>query len=1054
MSQNDPITDPTQRGIIAWFARNSVAANLLMVAIILLGLYSASTIRKQMFPLAETTWLNVSVMYRGAAPQEVEETITLKLEEALAQVQGLERVITRSNRGGATADLKVLDSFDPREVMEDVKSSIDAINSFPDGMERPVVRESKPRQEVMYIAVAADLPLKVLKQLGEEIHDEIRALPEVNISEYYSGSNYEISIEIDPNKLREYQLTLQNVASSVSQFSVSRSAGELRTEESIISVRVEDQAYVGAEFESIPIKINRDGSTIYLSDIATVKDGFEEGIQYFKLDGKNLLTIFIGASKDQSITEIAEIVHSYIDQRQASLPQGVTLDSWVDMTYYLNGRLNMMLSNMFYGGILVFIILSLFLRMQLAFWVMLGLPISFLGALAMMPLSMVDVTINVASLFAFILVLGVVVDDAIIIGENVYSEIEKHGQNISTVIRGAQRVAVPATFGVLTTIAAFLPMALESGPNAAFPHAIGYVVIFCLLFSLVESKLILPAHLAHMKPEKTDGRNPLVLIRRWVDKQLTHFIETRYRSFLERALVYRYTVFTIFTMVIMMTVALFASGNMKMVNMPNIPHDYVSITLEMNNESTEDNTLQSALKLEKMIQQVDAEIEKEFGTPIIERIYLEVTGRTNARVQAKLVDPEFRPMSSFELSARWRKVMPTLTGVKRLNIKDRLFSGGRNNGDLSFLLKSRDEAQLRAATEDFSIAMGEFSGVYDVSDSEEDSVKEARFTLKPLGQSLGLTTSALASQASFSLFGIEAQRIVRDRQEIRVMLRYPESKRDNLSALNEVIITAPNGAQLLLTEVANIELVESRQQIYREDGNRAVTVWASVNFDETQPIKVANHMRDTIIAELEARYPKVTIVESGSLKDERSDRLAQILGIFVILLPIYVLLALPLRSYTQPLMIMSVIPFGIVGAVIGHLVLGMTMSRMSTFGVFAVVGVVVNDSLVMVSFVNQMRKEGMAIVEAALLAGQRRFRAIVLTSLTTFFGLIPIIFESSLQAKIVIPMAVSLAFGVLFATVVTLILVPSLYVIMEDARRGFSRLRNKLSSGRETSESI
>lgn len=1031
----------TSTGVIAWFARNPVAANLLMITLILAGLVSAFTIRKQMFPQVESTWLTVNIPYRGAAPQEVEEAITIKLEEALSSVQGIERIITYSNRGGANARIKVLDSYDPLEVLDEVKTSIDSISSFPDGMERPVVTHQRFRQEVMYISLSGDLQMKTLKDLGERIHDEIRSLPGVNISEYYSGRPYEIAVEVDRAKLREYNLTFAQVAQAIRDFSITRSAGEIRADEGFLSVRVEAQAYVGAEYEQIPVKILADGSQIRIGDIATVRDGFEEGVHYNKLDGENAVVFFVGASNDQSITDVAATLDKYLTERQTTLPQGVRLEPWVDLTYYLNGRLNMMLSNMFYGGILVFIVLSLFLRMRLAFWVMMGLPVSFLGALAFLPVSWIDVTINVASLFAFIMVLGVVVDDAIIIGESAYTEIEEKGQHIDNVIRGAKRVATPATFGVLTTMAAFMPMAMESGPNSAIPNAIGFVVVLCLLFSLVESKWILPAHLAYMHPENPHSKNRLTRTRLWVDRSLDSFVQKRYLPFMVRALRYRYTVVTIFIALLAITVTLFASGNVRFNGMPKVPHDFSMIDIEMNPTAPEQAVLESVLAIQSMIGKVSQEITDEFGGPMVEKVLVDVKSRTTASIQAKLVDPELRPMSTFDLSARWRENMPDLPGLKRLTIVDELFGGGTNDGDLSFRLLSKNETQLKAAAKELKHHLGEFKGVYEVNDSEQEAVQEVQFKLNPLAFSMGFTLADVANQAAFSLYGLEAQRIVRDRQEIRVMVRYPKNQRDHLDSVGEVLLTAPSGAEVMLQEVADINFAESTDQIYREDGDRAITVWASVNSEETQSLKVANFLKNDIFPQMAVSYPQVKFEEAGKLKDERDDLASQIRNILLILIPIYVLLALPLKSYTQPLMIMSVIPFGILGAIFGHVILGMDLSMMSVFGIFAVVGVVVNDSLVLVDFVNHAKAGGAPLKDAVMQAGQRRFRAILLTSLTTFIGLMPIISESSLQAKIVIPMAVSLAFGVLFATVVTLILVPCLYLVATDIKWSLKRSR-------------
>ncbi|MDO3381892.1 efflux RND transporter permease subunit [Gilvimarinus algae] len=1032
--------DDTRKGIIAWFARNSVAANLLMVVIVLVGLYSALTLQKQMFPQIEINWININITYRGAAPQDVEEAITVKLEEALASVQGIKRLITRSNRGSASASIEVMDEYDAQEVLDEVKTAVDSISSFPDGMERPRVSRVKYRQEVMYVSLYGDLNNFDLKRMGEEIYSELRSLPDISIVDYYSGSNYEIAIEVSRDKLYEYGLTFEGIAQAVRNWSTNQSAGQIRAQDGFISVRVENQAYIGEEFERLPLRTLEDGTTILLGDVASVNDGFEEGINYTKLNGHNAVTFFVGATKDQSITDVSQTVKDYIAERNQSLPAGVHLAPWVDLTYYLNGRLNMMLSNMFWGGLLVFGILALFLRIKLAMWVMLGLPVSFLGAMMLLPMSWVDVTINVGSLFAFIMVLGVVVDDAIVIGESVHSEIEEKGQSIDNVIRGAQKVATPATFGVLTTCAAFMPMVLESGPNSAFPHAIGYVVVLCLLFSLVESKLILPAHLAHMKPVSPNSKGRIDRLQTAIGNRLQRFIDNQYTPGLQWALNYRYVIMALFTAAILITVGMFAAGFLKFVGTPKVPHDFAVVDIEMNASTPEQDTLKALLAIESMINAVESDIQNEFDRPMIEKLFVSMQSRTEAEIQAKLVDPEQRPMDTFDLSARWREKMPEISGLKSLSVIDSVqMSDGTNDGDVSFRVIGTDLGQLRQAAADIREAMGKMDGVYEIQDSEQQGVKEARFSLKPVAYSLGLTTADVANQASASLYGIEAQRIVRDSEEIRVMVRYPETERNVLGAVDEVLINTPTGGKVPLKEVADITLVDGVNQIYREDGNRTITVWATLDFAKTQPLTVAGALEDTVFKDIEQRYPQVSLEESGNLKEERETFTSFFVNILLILIMIYVLLALPLRSYTQPLMIMSVIPFGIIGAIWGHVIMGYDFSSLSLFGIFAAIGVVVNDSLVLVDFVNGARERGETLHNAVIQAGRRRFRAVILTSLTTFIGLLPIMFESSLQAKIVIPMAVSLAFGVLFATFVTLLLVPCLYLVMHDFGYGMRK---------------
>ncbi|QBF81372.1 efflux RND transporter permease subunit [Shewanella maritima] len=1042
--------EDTNKGLIAWFARNSVAANLLMIIILLGGLLTASTIRKQFFPAVDINWIEFSAQYPGTAPQEVEEGITIKIEQALESVQGLKRVITYSNRNFASGYFQIEDDYDPQVVLDEVKSEIDSISTFPGGMESPKVERIKIRQEVMYLSLYGDLTQRQLKDLGETIHNEIMQLPGVNISDYYSGLGYEISVEVSKDRLREFDLTFNDVANAVRGYSRNMSAGQIKAENGYINLRVQNQAYVGYEFEDLPLLTLEDGTTLLVGDVATVHDGFEEGIQYSKFDGMNSVTFFVGASKNQSITDVASVMHKYINKKQTELPQGVTLEPWVDMTYYLDGRLQLMLDSMKSGAVLVFLMLALFLRVRLAFWVMMGLPVCFLGTILFMPMGFLDITVNVISLFAFILVLGIVVDDAIVMGESAHSECQERGQNIDSVIRGVKRVAIPATFGVLTTIAAFLPITLDDGPSSAFGRAIGGVVILCLLFSLVESKLILPSHLAHMKKPKAvkpGSKNPLDWLRNGVnfvqgniDSGLKWFIANVYRPSLVLATKYRYAIIMLFVSFILVCAGLYQGGLVRFIGQPKIPHDFPRVTVEMNVDASESATLEAALAIEAALYKVDRDLEKQYGQNMISQMQVDLRGRTRAEIMTKLVDPEIRPLNTFEVAELWRQAIPQIPGVKSFNIQDSLFGGGRDDGDISFRLEGNNEQQLIAASLALKEKLNTLKGVSDVNDSRQSSTKEVQFYLKPLAHSLGLTLANIAGQVGNSFYGLEAQRIIRNGEEIKVMLRYPEEQRNSIALVQDVIIKTNQGAELPLSEVAEIAVVQGVNSIRRENGNRTINVWATVDSEQAEPFKLAQDIRDNFIPELLAKYPTVQSEVSGSIQEQLDSANTQMRDFVVSMLVIYSLLAIPLRSYIQPFMIMSVIPFGIIGSMLGHIILGIDLSALSVFGIIAAAGVVVNDSLVMVDYINNSRKQGVPMQQAVLDAGCRRFRAILLTSLTTFIGLVPIMTETSMQAQMVIPMAVSLAFGVLFATVVTLCLIPCLYLAIEDMKAMVAKL--------------
>ena len=747
-------------------------------------------------------------------------------------------------------------------------------------------------------------------------------------------------------------------------------------------------------------------------------------------------------------------INNYVDKKADVLPEGVKLETWVDMTYYLEGRLNMMVDNMKSGAILVFLMLALFLRVRLAFWVMMGLPVCFLGTLLMMPLEFVNVTINVISLFAFILVLGIVVDDAIVMGESAHDEIEEHGHSTDNVIRGVKRVAMPATFGVLTTIAVFLPFLFGEGPSSAFGRAIGSVVILCLIFSLIESKLILPAHLVKMKIKEFNPKNPIDRLRLWIDVKLKGFIENSYRPALAVFVEYRYAVLMFFISLMLLSAGLFGGGFVRFVGQPKIPHDFPRVTVEMNVDASEKATLETLLNIQGVINKIDKDIEAKYGNSMISDMQVDLRSRTRGQLMVKLVVPEQRPINTFELADMWRLAIPNYPGVKSLTIGDNLFGGGRDDGDIAFRLESQNDADLLSAARALKEKLNSLKGIGDVNDSRQTSAKEVQFELKPLAYSLGLTLSDIASQVSYSFYGLEAQRILRDSEEVKVMVRYPLEQRSSVGHVDDVLIQAPNGAELPLSELAVITLQEGVTRIRRENGNRTINVWASVDAEQVEPFKVAKDIRDNFIPKLLKQFPQVQSEVSGSIQEEMESADNQMRDFVISMMVIFSLLAIPLKSYSQAVMIMTVIPFGIIGSVFGHFILGMDLSALSVMGILAAAGVVVNDSLVMVDFVNKARKRGERLKDAVMHAGTKRFRAIMLTSITTFIGLVPIIFfEVSAQAQIVIPMAVSLSFGVLFATIVTLVLIPCLYLIIEDLK-GLVRRKKKVKALEQTGNEV
>ncbi|MEC8328202.1 MAG: efflux RND transporter permease subunit [Pseudomonadota bacterium] len=1027
-----------QTGLIAFFANNSVAANLMMFFIILMGIVSYATIQRQMFPSIEINYITVNANYPGASPQEIEEGILIKIEESIKDITEIEKSISRAFRNGGSVTLEIDPDKNLAEVLDKVKLRVDGIATFPAGMEPVTVSQIEFQQDVINMALVGDLPLTQLKPIARQVETELLQLKNVSLVNL-STPDDEIAVEIQPDQLRKYNLTLSQVSDAIRRYSANISAGQLKTDSGIISVRVENQFYKGDEFRQIPVKVGNNGAKVLLGDIAEIKDQFVEGERYFQMSGANAISLSVKATKDQNMIPVAESVNRYIEERNKTLPPGVQLESIVDMTYYLNARLDMMLKNLFQGAILVALMLTLFLRFKLALWVMVGLPVCFLGAMMMMP--MVGVSINIVSLFAFIMVLGIVVDDAIVIGESAYSEIERSGPGVTSVVRGAQRVATPATFGVLTTIAVFAPFTLSSGPESAFFVSIAAVSILCLIFSLIESKLILPAHLAHthFSEVKTDG------FRAKFNKRFFGFVNGPYQRFVIKCVEWRYAVFAVFVALLMISVGLLAGNYVRVVPTPKVPHDFPTIRIEMNDNVSDMQTISALQTIEAVITQIDKETQANTGQTMIRDMLVFNQGRTEGQLVVPLVDEELRPYNTFELSRRWREALPEIPGLKSINIQDDV-NGGGNDGEFGYLLFGPDIDTLNAAGRQFIAMLQQQKGLFDISSTIDPASKEVQISLKPVAYDLGLNLANIANQVGASFYGGEAQRVIRNGEEVRVMVRYPKLTREAYSSLKYTVITTPSGKEVMLGDVVDLVEKPGISYIRREGGYRSVYIWGAIDEEVVEPDAVVKSVKDELLPQLKEQFPTVKSELGGSIEEQQAQaneqKLFFVAGMFIV----YILLAVPLKSYFQPLIIMSVIPFSMVGAIWGHFSFGLDISLMSTFGLIAAAGVVINDSLVMTDFVNQMRAQGASIKEAVTKAGCARFRAITLTSITTFVGVLPIMFETSLQARFVIPMAVALGFSVLFATLVTLVLVPCMYLILQDLGNGFIWLWNKTTS--------
>jgi multidrug efflux pump subunit AcrB len=1035
-----------EKGIIAWFAANHVAANLLMLFIIVAGLISVATIRKETQPEFELNMIQVQVPYLGAAPEEVEEGVVVKIEEAIQDVEGIKRVRARANEGFGQVTVEVETEADIDQVLNEIKIRVDAIATFPALTEKPVIYKQEANQPVILLTIHGDLDARMRKVLAHEVRDDLLKMPQIDQVIFFGDRPYEISIEVSEQTLREYGLTMSEISQAIRNSSIDLPGGTIRSEGGDILLRTKGQVYTGSEFGQLVLRTYPDGTRLTLDDIATIDDGFVETDGWGRFDGHASATIQVVAGGNQNELDISRAVKTYLEDKRQTLPPGIAIDTWVELPHYLEGRLKMMNENMIMGAILVFLVLSLFLRMKVAFWVMVGLPIAFLGCLWLMPYA--DITINMLSIFGFIIVLGIVVDDAIIIGESIYTTIRAEGHNLDTVIQGAHKVAMPATFGVLTTIAAFTPMLFVSGPAGAFFKAMGVVVIFCLVFSLVESKLILPAHLVHARipaVDEDDLFNPqrkigfferiprfFLKIQRHVQHGLHSMIYDYYKPLLEKAIANRGVTLSIFLAVLIVTLGMMAAGIARVNMFPELPSDFIQVNMQMQSGTAPQVRNDAAARIERALLDMNGEYVQENpdSLPMIRHIGVFTSGETAVTMFVELPMDEDRPFSSGEVGDMWRERVGEIPGIKELTFESSGHMGG--GPPLSFRLNGKDYTALEAAAEDLGEALAEYEGVFDIRNTALAGGDEIKLRIKPEAEALGLTMSSLGRQVRQAFYGEEAQRIQRGKDEVKVMVRYPRADRRSIADLENMRIRTPDGDEVPFESVAEVYYGKSYSSISRLNGDRTVTVSADIDPEVVEAQVIIGKINSEVLPELLKRYPGVSSGLEGS--SEEQQQFLRELGIAAIaaLFLIYALIAIPLHSYGQPLLIMSVIPFGLIGAVIGHVVMGMTVSMFSMFGLIALAGVVVNDSLILVDFINKARIAGVPMQQAVVDAGTQRFRAIMLTSFTTAAGLTPILLERSLQAQFVIPTAVSLGFGIVFATIITLFLIPALYVMQED----------------------
>ncbi|MBI2932855.1 MAG: efflux RND transporter permease subunit, partial [Planctomycetes bacterium] len=977
--------------------------------------------------------------------EEIEEGICIKIEEAVQDLEGIKRLKSTAVEGLGVVTIELEYGLDPADFTDKVRTRVDAIDTFPEETEKPAVREVEPKWQVLNLAVYGTTDEASLKRVTERIRDELSSLPSVSQVTPVNMRAYEISVEVSEDAMRRYGLSFDDIVAAVRRGSVELSGGSLKTEGGEILVRTAGRARAGLEFESIPVKTLADGSRLLLRQVADVVDGFEDKDLWSRFDGRPALTLSIFRSGDQSVLEVARAVHEYVEKVEPTLPPGIHVATYTDNSRILRGRLNLLVRNGMLGLGLAFIALLLFFRFRLAFWVVVGLPTALLGAFWLLP--MLDVTINLMSLFAFVLVLGILVDDAIVVSENVFRHNQEGRPPLEAATLGTTEVMLPVFLAVSTNIVAFIPMLLIPGVYGDFAGVIPKVVIPCMVFSLVESLFILPAHLARLRV-RANRRGPLARVQDWFGGRLDWFVRRIYRPVLRLSATWRYATLAAGAAALFITVGLVGGGALRFTFFPPIEADFAACTIVMPQGTTAEATDRVVRRLEQALEDVRREVEGDAPGSVLRHVAstvgaqpakasqdwlrLQSTGGYLAEIFIELRPSEERSVRTADILRRWREKAGPVPDAKEISFSGEMQSAGK---PIDIQLSARDMEALAAAAAALKEKLGHYPGVYDITDSFVAGKRELQLGIKPGAEAAGLSEADLARQVRQAFYGQEAQSFQRGREEVKVMVRYPGRARRSLADVHAMHIRAAGGVEVPFSAVAEVRHAQGPAVIQRAERRRSVSVSADVDLAQANANAIVADLQSTFLPELTQRFAGLRWGLEGEQREQQETLAGIARGLVLALLMIYTLIAVPFRSYLQPAIIMLSIPFGLAGAVWAHYFLGMDLTFMSFVGALALTGVVVNDAIVMIDFINRSRQEGQPLVEAILRAGPLRFRPILLTTLTTFVGMAPMIMEKSMQAQFLIPMAVSLAFGLVFATGVTLVIVPCAYLVVADVQR-------------------
>lgn len=1042
MTQQTDFAQEKQKGWIAWFVYNSVAANLLMITLLIVGFFTLSTLRTEGFPEPSPRNVTVSVDFDGGSPENVEEGAAVKIEEALNGIEGVYEISTSITSNNATISVIGKDGHPVSKLKDDVKARVDAITTFPAQVDSVTITEAQEERHVLYVQIYGDAEHDVLKKIAKQVRKRLLDLETVNKVTMNGAQDYEINIELQEEKLRAYDLSFAEVAEAVQAASLNLSAGELKTSAGTVTLQSRKQKYHGSEFEDVIVRSSAEGGIIRIRDIARVNDGFSEQKILSTFLGKPSINLDIELIGRDSVINASNDVRTFIKElkQESWIPQEVEFAVWSDEADNVRDSLGLLSKNALMGMCLVLVLLALFLHPKVAFWVAVGIPVSFAGTFFIMGPEFLDYSLNDLTTFAFVVVLGIVVDDAIIIGESIYTH-KKHDNSVEAAIRGAKQVAVPATFGVLTTVAAFYPLTTFTGNFSGPFRMIAVVVIVCLLFSIIESKLILPAHLAKSnvkdKPKKRSVFSVFNIIRTTIESGLERFVHAYYKPLIQTVVMYRYQSLGVFVAIFILAIGLVTSGTVKTVFFGDDEGNllYAQVTMPLGTPASK--THEKAHHIASNVQKASDVLKDKYNLeddPVLFS-YTQSTSDEVAGVTVEIRPGSQRPFYSQEFLDVWQEITGVIPDAKELSF----YVDYEGDEDFRIELSSFDQDTLEKAMNLLQQKVSTYNGVYDLRSNLDNSVSELSVELKPEAEFLGLSNFDVISQLRNAVFGFEAQRVQRDDEEVRVKVRYPFAERNDISDLEQIRIRTAGGGTIPLSQITEIKRDTIQSEITRIDGNRVLVLSAQINEDIVTPSEINNVIEEKVFPEILKAYPGVNIKigGEGEAEDEATTQLSS--GFILGLLMIYALLAIPLKSYIEPIIIMLAIPFGIIGAIIGHMIIGIPISLLSFFGILALSGVVVNDSLVLVSRYNQIRETGLPYAEAIVEAGMSRFRAVFLTSITTFVGLMPLLREKSEQAQELIPMAVSLSFGILFATVITLLIIPVLLGVRSDINKFFKK---------------